>query len=152
MEVCTLAATRAHVRLFGSRGATELLLIVDTGSTDTWINREVLEQAGLMPSLTRDCRTRNNARVRRQVGHVEIECLGIRMPCPVVFADEEDTNVLGATALGILGLEVDPTTHDVRRRKELAAYWLTKKRRGGDRVFSSHPRASATMLSLLGPW
>jgi hypothetical protein len=38
-----------------------------------------------------------------------------------------------------LGLEVDPSIHEVRRKKELAAYWLPKKR-GRDPVFSSHPR------------
>jgi len=31
-------------------------------------------------------------------------------------------------------------TDMVRRKKELAAYWLTKKKRGRDQVFSSHPR------------
>jgi predicted aspartyl protease len=100
----------------------DVSLIVDIGSEDTWIAKEVLIEIGIEPRLTRTYRTIDAAHIQRQVGPVEIELLGVRMPCPTVFAEEEDVNVLGATALEILGLEVDPRTHEIRPAEALAAY------------------------------
>ena len=110
------------MKIHGAKGSREISLIVDTGSEDTWIEKRALEDIGVEPRLLRTYRTITGTRVRRQVGPVEIEYLGIKMPCPTVFADEGDANVLGATALEILGLEVDPTTRQLRPVEALAAY------------------------------
>ena len=110
------------MRIFGPKGAKDVSLIVDTGSEDTWISRKFLNELGLEPRLTRAYRTINSVRIQREVAPVEVEFLGIRMPCPTVFAEEADVNVLGATALEILGLEVDPRTREVRPTEALAAY------------------------------
>ena len=117
-----LGLTEVRVKIYGPKGVKELPLIVDTGSEDTWITRKILKEIGVEPRFTRTYRTINNARVKREVGPVEVEFLGMRMPCPTVFAEEEDANVLGATALEILGLEVDPRTHEIRPAEALAAY------------------------------
>jgi predicted aspartyl protease len=114
--------TEVQVRIHGPRVVREISLIVDTGSEDTWIRRSLLEELGLKPRFARTYRTISNARVQRQVGPVEIECLGIQMPCPTVYADDEDANVLGVTALEILGLQIDPRTREVRQAEVLAAY------------------------------
>ncbi len=117
-----MGLTQVRVRIHGPKRAREIPLIVDTGSEDTWIGRRFLEDLGLRPRFARTYRTINRARVKRDVGPVEIEYLGIRMPCPTVFANKNDANVLGATALEILGLQVDPRTHEVTRAESLAAY------------------------------
>ena len=114
--------TEVRVKIYGGKGVREVALIVDTGSEDTWISRKVLMEIGIQPRLARTYRTINNARIQREVAPVEIEFLGTRMPCPTVFAEQEDVNVLGATALEILGLEVDPRTHEIRPAEALAAY------------------------------
>ncbi len=117
-----LSLTEAHVKVHGPKGTKQIQLIVDTGSEDTWIDKKALEEIGVEPRFSRTHRTINNARIPRPVGPVEIEFLEVRMPCPVVFAEKEDANVLGVTALEILGLEVDPRTHEVKRAEALAAY------------------------------
>jgi len=117
-----LGLTQVIVKIQGARGSREVTLTVDTGSEDTWIERRTLEDIGVEPRFFRTYRTITGTRVQRQVGPVELECLGIKMPCPTVFADEGDANVLGATALEILGLEVDPTTRQLRQVEALAAY------------------------------
>ena len=114
--------TEVRVKIFGPKGSKEVSLTVDTGSEDTWITGTVLREIGIQPRLSRTYRTISNARVRREVGPVEIEFLGIRMPCPTVFGEENDVNVLGATALEILGLEINPRTHAIAPTEALAAY------------------------------
>ena len=120
--VGALGLTEVRVKIYGVKGVKDVALIVDTGSEDTWISRKVLMEIGIEPRLARTYRTINNARIQREVAPVEIEFLGTRMPCPTVFAEQEDVNVLGATALEILGLEVDPRTHEIRPAEALAAY------------------------------
>jgi len=117
-----LGLTEVKVKIHGARGSRDVSLTVDTGSEDTWIERRTLEDIGAEPRFFRAYKTITGTRIRRQVGAVELEYLGIRMPCPTVFADEGDANVLGATALEILGLEVDPTTRQLRQVEALAAY------------------------------
>lgn len=97
-------------------------MVVDTGAEDTWIDKRVLKQIGLEPRFSRTYRTINNARLQREVGPVEIEFMKLRMPCPTVFAEEGDLNVLGATAVEIHGLEVDPRTHELKHTEALAAF------------------------------
>jgi len=121
-NVRELGLTEVRVKIFGPKAVKEVPLIVDTGSEDTWIARKILAEIGIEPRLTRTYRTINNARIERQVAPVELELLGMRMPCPTVFAEEEDVNVLGATALEILGLEVNSRTHEIRPAEALAAY------------------------------
>jgi len=60
--------------------------------------------------------------IERDVGEAELRVLGERAHCPVVFAEETDAEVLGVTALENLGLEVDPTTRQVRRSEALSAF------------------------------
>ncbi len=78
--------TEARVKIHGPKGVREISLVVDTGSEDTRIRRSILEEIGIEPRFIRVYRTINNARIKREVGPVEVEYLGIRMPCPTVFA------------------------------------------------------------------
>ncbi len=114
--------TEVQVKIHGSRGNKEIFLTVDTDSEDTWVERRFLEEVGVEPRFSRTYRTITGTHVQRQVGPVEIEYLEIKMPCPTVFANEGDANVLDAIALEILGLEVDPTTRQLKRVEALAAY------------------------------
>lgn len=55
-------------------------------------------------------RTIENRVIERDTGEVVIKCMGKKATCIIVFAGESDNEVLGATALENLSLEVDPTT------------------------------------------
>ena len=101
----------------------ELELLVDTGSTYTWLKRGRLEALGLRPTGRRRFRTIRGELVEREVGEATIECLGERATCMVVFAEEGDQEVLGITALENLGLEVDPITGQLRKAEALLALW-----------------------------
>ncbi len=99
----------------------ELELLVDTGSTYTWIKRETLGELGMTATGRRRFRTIRGELIERDVGEAVIECLGERATCMVAFAEEGDSEVLGITALGNLGLEVDPITRQLKKAEALLA-------------------------------
>ena len=95
--------------------ARELELIVDPGSTLTWVAAEVLEGLGHQPVGKQRFRTVDGSTVERPVGDAPVECEGQRGFVGVVFAGPGDASVLGVTALERLGLEVNPSTGTLRK-------------------------------------
>jgi predicted aspartyl protease len=95
----------------------EFELLVDTGSTYTWIRRGKLTKLGIK-SMGR-LRCIDNRIIERDVGEAVIECLGRRAASIVVFAEEKDNEVLGLHALEGLGLEVDPVTRKLRETEAI---------------------------------
>jgi len=116
--------TFAKVKLYNPGDQTKTLdldLIVDTGSTYTWVKRARLSSLGIKPMSRRVFKTIEGRLVEREIGEALIECGGERATTIVVFAEEGDAEVLGAYALEGLGLEVDPTTKELRRSQAILA-------------------------------
>lgn len=86
----------------------ELTLLVDTGATFTVVGRDTLNKLGVKADTKFRLRTAKGDVIERDGGtaHVEVEGRGYRVP--LVFGDEKDVEVLGATTLEILGFQVDP--------------------------------------------
>jgi len=115
---------KARVKLCNPRDESmcdELELLVDTGSTYTWIKREKLARLGVKSTGRRLFRTIDNRTIEREVGEAIVECLGRRATTIVVFAEERDNEVLGLHALEGLGLEVDPVTRELRESESILA-------------------------------
>ena len=115
-----MGLTYAKVRIYNPRDSSrflELELLVDTGSTYTWVKRDRLEELGVKPMDRR--------RFRTIEGKV-VECLGRKATCIMVFAEEKDHEVLGVTALENLSLEVDPVTKQLREAEAILALMLTQ--------------------------
>jgi predicted aspartyl protease len=96
-------------------------LLVDTGSTYTWVFKEILGRLRIKSEGERDFRTIEGKFIRRRIGMGIIECMGERAPTVLVFAEDKDMKVLGVHALEGLGLEVDPTTKELRKVKAVLA-------------------------------
>jgi len=99
----------------------DIELLVDTGSTYTWIKREKLEEIGINPIDKRKFRTIYNRVVERKIGEAVAECLNRRATTIVVFAEGKDNEVLGLHALEGLGLEVDPVTKQLKEAEAILA-------------------------------
>ena len=99
----------------------DLDLIVDTGSTYTWIKRARLNKLRLKPFGKRGFRTIKGELIRREVGEAIIEYMSEKATRIVVYAEEEDAEVLGVDALGGLSLEVDPITRQLRKSEAMVA-------------------------------
>jgi predicted aspartyl protease len=86
----------------------EISLLVDTGATLSWIPRNVLERLGVgvvsrLPFTLADGRT-----LERETSAVLLTIDGRKGAVPVAYGEPGEEAVLGATALEILGLLVDP--------------------------------------------
>ena len=92
----------------------EVELIADTGAIYTVVSRKILEELGIQKRGKRKFKLANGKIVEREVGIIEIEVKGTVAYTTVVFGDENDTQVLGVTALEELGMQVDPTTGELK--------------------------------------
>jgi len=117
-----IGLTEITINLHGRLGTKERRLLVDTGSSYTWIDGGLLRKIGITPVGTERFKTIDKRTVERPIADVPIEYGGSRRYCPVAFAEKEDANVLGATAMEIIGLEVNPSSREVRRITAHAAY------------------------------
>ncbi|MEM3440098.1 MAG: hypothetical protein QXQ76_04425 [Candidatus Bathyarchaeia archaeon] len=100
-----------------------LELLVDTGSTYSWIGREKLEGLGIRPMAKWRFKTIEGKLIERDIGEAIIECLGERATRIVVFAEGGDAEVLGVDSLEGLRLEVDPVTKRLRKAEASLALW-----------------------------
>lgn len=96
-------------------------LIVDTGSTLTWVDAKTLSNLGYRPRQTRRFRTIRGEDVWKPVCDAILECEGIRASVGVVFAGRKEAHVLGVTALERMGLEVDPVRPALREIRAFLA-------------------------------
>ncbi len=97
-------------------------IVVDTGSLLTWLPEEMMVRLGVSSVRTRRFRTIDGSVVERPVGDCMIECEGETSYTPVVFGRHGDACVLGVTALEVLGLEVDPQNHRLKKVDAFLAY------------------------------
>jgi predicted aspartyl protease len=97
-------------------------LIVDTGSLFTWVPEGLMSRLGARPTRTRRFRTIDGSVIDRPVGACRVSCEGEESYIPVVFGRAGDASVSGVTALEVLGLEVDPQNHRLRRVDAFIAY------------------------------
>lgn len=119
-----MGQTLAKVKLFNPRDDSRFIdveLLVDTGSTYTWIRRKKLEDLGIKPNGVRRFKTIDNRVIERQVGEAIIECLSRRATRIVVFAEDNDNEVLGLDTLEGLGLEVDPVNKQLKESEAILA-------------------------------
>jgi len=116
--------TVAKVKLYNPHDlskSTHIELLVDTGSTYTWIKGEKLEKIGIKPIDKRKFRTIDNRVIERKIGEAIAECLNRRATTIAVFAEETDNEVLGLHALEGLGLEVDPVSKQLKEAEAILA-------------------------------
>jgi len=110
------------VLLSPDEGQAETLeLIVDTGSTLTWIDAGTLRRLGYRPRGKRLFRPIRGKEFEKPICDAIIECQGIRASVGVVFAGPTEAHVLGVTALERLGLEIDPVKPALRKVRAFLA-------------------------------
>jgi len=99
----------------------QIELLVDTGSTYTWVSSIVLKKLNVEVKTARKFKTIDGRLLERKVGEVLIEYMNEKATRMVVFADKGDAQFLGVDALEGLGLEVDPVTKQLRKAEALLA-------------------------------
>lgn len=112
-----MGLTKARVRLYGPDPSRprEVELLVDTGSTFTWVDAGLLREMGVAPTARKPFRTIDGRALERETGEAVLEFDGSRATRIIVFARDGDAQVLGVDALEGLGLEVDPVARKLRK-------------------------------------
>jgi predicted aspartyl protease len=101
----------ADATFHGPEGQETLRLLVDTGSTYTWIPATVAKRLGIVPRAVMPFDLGQRPHVRRRIGEVEVEILERRATRIVVFARPDEEPVIGHETLQGLLLHVDMDRH-----------------------------------------
>jgi predicted aspartyl protease len=116
-----MGETFAEVILRANGKEIKKRLIVDTGSTFTWIDSRDLRRLRLRPVDKDEFETIEGRIIKRGLCELEIECMGRRTSTWVVFGRKRDSEVLGVHALEGLRVEVDPVRRELRKSGAIKA-------------------------------
>jgi len=91
-----------------------LELLADTGAIYTAIPRSLLEKINVKPTSKRRFKLANGRVERYPTGEAYVEVAGEGATSIIGFLPEGSTPLLGVTTLELLGLQVDPTTGELK--------------------------------------
>ena len=91
------------------------LFLVDTGATDSLVPRPHLEAIGLEPKGRRVYELADGSELVMDITVGEIEFMGEIVGGTILFGDAGAEPLLGVTALGSVGIEVDPNSQRLKR-------------------------------------
>lgn len=81
--------------------------LVDTGSTYTWVPRNVLEELAISPQFQREFETADGRVIVRDMAVAQARLDGQTLPTLVVVAEPGDAVLVGVVTLEEFGLGVD---------------------------------------------
>jgi predicted aspartyl protease len=132
----------AEATFRGSKGReVRLRLLVDTGSTYTCIPGTVARALGVRSVGVVHLDLADGRSVPRAIGDVDIEIMGQSAPRRIVFGRRGDSSQIGVDTLQGLLLDVEPTTHRLRRRTTA----LAVSPRATRLVVKREPRRASTV-------
>ncbi len=89
---------------------------IDTGALYSFIPEDRLQTIGLEPISNRNIIFADGRQEKRPIGEVLFTIAELKetMTCPIIFAPAGSLYLLGATALENFGVDVDPTTRQLK--------------------------------------
>ncbi|MEW6095852.1 MAG: aspartyl protease family protein [bacterium] len=114
-----MGETFAEVTLRANGKEMKKRILVDTGSTFTWLHSDTLRKLGLKPVDKDEFETIEGRIVERGLCELEIECIDRKTSTWVIFGRRKDSEVLGLHALEGLRVEVDPVRRKIRKLKAI---------------------------------
>ena len=81
--------------------------LVDTGSHLSWLPKQALLDAGIVPEGKKNFRTASNQPLERDYGYAILTADKYATVCDVVFAEENDKILLGVRTIEGFGVKVD---------------------------------------------
>lgn len=97
-----------------------LVALADTGSTYTWIPRDVLERLSVQPEFRWEFETADGRVIERDVAETAARMDGQQRTTLVVFGEPGSMPLLGAYTLEAFGLAADPVNRRLIRVRGLA--------------------------------
>ena len=91
------------------------LLLVDTGAVDCLVPGPCLESIGLRPKGQRVYELADGHEIRMGFATADIEFMGEIVGGTILFGEANVEPRLGVTALELVGIDVDPSTQQLKR-------------------------------------
>ena len=111
-----------------------LQALVDTGSTFTWIPRDILERLGIQPEFSQEFQTADGRVIERDMAETRARLDGRERVTIVVFGGEGDVVLLGAYTLEGFSLAPDPVNQRLvpvrglaMARTDVGEPWLSQR-------------------------
>ena len=87
---------------------------VDSGAGYSLVPRQILHALGIEPHTTKRFYLANGESIVREMGIAVFEYLSERTAAPVIFGEEGDAALMGATTLEGFGFILDPFRRELR--------------------------------------
>ncbi|HKP83793.1 MAG TPA: retroviral-like aspartic protease family protein [Pyrinomonadaceae bacterium] len=110
-----LTRVAVELRKPGSKEALSQTLLVDTGATDSMISTSVLRRLGILPIDKRTYELATGELQDFEVGYAEMSFMDDTIQTRVIFGPDNTEPILGAIALELAGLMVDPSNEALRK-------------------------------------
>ena len=96
-----------------SKHKMEVNFMIDSGAMYSLVQKGALEKLGIAPHKTMDFFLADGTRITRQVGDAYFEYQGEGGAAPIIFGEDGDEPLLGATALESCGLVLNPVRREL---------------------------------------
>jgi len=116
-ERLAMGITFVKVKVFNpadSSKVKEVELLVDSGAVYTMVPGDILRSMDIEPHSERTFILANGEEVTRKIGTAAFEYQGRRGDSLVIFGEEGDSLLLGATTLEGFGLIIDPFRRELK--------------------------------------
>src|SRR5207249_6136061 len=111
LRSCSMGLTGQKLVVKESRRARRkatVNFLIDSGAVYCLVPAPTLRRLGVRPHREVDFSLADGTTIRRRVGDAYFELKGEGGASPVIFGEEGDKPLLGATTLGSIGLVLDP--------------------------------------------
>ena len=99
----------------GSNETISQTFLVDTGATDSMISASELQRIGVEPVGKRTYELASGERQDFEVGYAEMSFMDDTIQTRVIFGPDDTEPILGAIALELAGLVVDPANERLKK-------------------------------------
>jgi clan AA aspartic protease len=93
-----------------SKKSLDVQFLIDSGTVYSVVPGKILDQLGIEPYREMSFSLADGTTIKRKVSSANFEYQGEGGPAPVVYGEEGDTALLGATTLESIGLVLNPFT------------------------------------------
>ena len=102
-----------------SEMSSEVEFLVDSGAVYSLVPGKILDQLGIEPYKEMSFSLADGTSIKRRISSAYFEFEGEGGPAPVVYGEERDTALLGATTLESIGLVLNPFTRTLHPMRML---------------------------------
>ena len=99
----------------------EVEFLVDSGAVYSLVPGKILDEIGIEPYKEMSFSLADGTSIKRRISSAYFEFEGEGGPAPVVYGEEGDSPLLGATTLESMGLVLNPFTRTLHPMRMLLA-------------------------------